>query len=100
TQRVDTAGLSAPRKRLLNMIGPFIVILITLALMIGGSLRILSGLRAYIEAESLWSKAQKGAVLHLIEYGITGDQATYQEFLNAIAIPLHYRAGRKAMEMP
>ena len=46
-------------KRLLVIIWPFIVIVVLLVVLANQSIAILSAGRAFVEGESLWSKAQK-----------------------------------------
>ena len=59
----------------------------TMALLIGFelcallfSLNTLSSLRAYVGGEGLWSKAQKDAVFHLYNYGVSRTEKDYQLF--------------------
>ena len=47
----------------------------------------LSGARAFVGGESLWSKAQKDAVFSLQRYGSTKDEADYQAYKNFLKIP-------------
>jgi PAS domain S-box-containing protein len=57
-----------------------------------------SSIRAYVTGEGFWSKAQKDAVAHLVRYGGSGDEADYQRYLHAIAIPLADHEARLALE--
>lgn len=54
----------------------------------------LSTARAFVNGESLWSKAQKEAVISLYEYARTKDPIHYQKFFNDIDVILGDRAGR------
>ena len=53
-------------KRLLLIIWPFLAILVLLVVLATQSMAILAAGRAYVEGESLWSKAQKQALSHLM----------------------------------
>ena len=76
-------------------------LLATVALLLGlsaFSMDVLSSTRAFVEGESLYSKEQKNALLHLIHYVDSHDESDYQHFLQAIAVPLGDRDGRVALD--
>src|SRR6185312_2548977 len=52
------------------------------------SIHTLSSVRAYVEGEGLWSKAQKDASYHLLRYGIWQDEKDYEKFKDFIKVPL------------
>jgi PAS domain S-box-containing protein len=54
--------------------------------------------RAYVAGESLYSKAQKDAQIHLQDYAETHAEADYGRFMAALAIPLGDRAAREALQ--
>lgn len=54
----------------------------------------LSTARAFVNGESLWSKAQKEAVISLFDYARTKDPNYYEKFFNEIDVILGDRAGR------
>jgi len=56
------------------------------------SIHTLSSVRAYVNGEGLWSKAQKDAIYQLLKYGITHDEADYAKFKTYIVVPLGDRA--------
>jgi diguanylate cyclase (GGDEF)-like protein/PAS domain S-box-containing protein len=62
--------------------------------------RVLSGVRAYIGGEGLWSKAEKDGVFHLSSYAETHDELQYQKFLAALDVPLGDRVARTELERP
>ena len=64
------------------------------------SVNILSATRAYVEGESLRSKAQKDAVFHLDRYVISRDEEDFQSYLKAIAVTLGDRKARLELEKP
>ena len=62
------------------------------------SMDILSSVRAYVDGEGLYSKAQKDAVLHISHYAKSRDERDYQHFLQAISVPLGDRTARLALD--
>lgn len=76
-------------------------LLLACALAIGiGSMEILSGVRAYVGGEGLYSKAQKDAVAHLARYIQSRSEADLAAYRAAIAVPLGDRAARVALSLP
>ncbi len=51
------------------------------------AVRHLSAVRAFVEGEGTWSKAQKNAAFSLQRYGATRQEEDYQAFLNFLTIP-------------
>ncbi|QRY82513.1 EAL domain-containing protein [Pseudomonas sp. PDNC002] len=94
-------GLLPTRRttRLLKLVWPFMVVVLLQALIGGGSLYILSGVRAYVGGESLWSKGQKDAIHYLQLYGQSHDAADYERYRTAIAIPQGDRTFRAALDL-
>ena len=64
------------------------------------SIDVMSAVRAYATGESLYSKGQKDAQIHLIAYAERRDEEDYQRFLSAMAVPIGYRLFRVAMQLP
>ena len=60
----------------------------------------LSGVRAYVGGEGLWSKAQKDAVHWLHRYAQNRDEASYRAYRAAISVPLGDRMAREELEKP
>ncbi|WP_246483617.1 hypothetical protein [Paenacidovorax monticola] len=77
---------------------PFMLVVVLQAALAGGSIYVLSTVRAFVAGESLWTKGQKDAIYHLDRYAASGEPRAYQDFLSALAIPLGDRAGRLALE--
>ncbi|KAF1071264.1 MAG: Cyclic di-GMP phosphodiesterase PdeB [Pseudomonas citronellolis] len=96
---MDEPGHSRSRisSQLLRLVWPFIVVVLLQGLIGSGSLYLLSGVRAYVGGESLWSKGQKDAIHYLQRYAETHEPADYARYLAAIAIPLGDRQLRSAM---
>ena len=64
------------------------------------SIDLMSAIRAYVTGESLYSKGQKDAQLHLIEYAEHHHEEDYQRFLSALALPIGDRIAREALQRP
>jgi PAS domain S-box-containing protein len=64
------------------------------------SIDVMSAVRAYATGESLYSKGQKDAQIHLIAYAESRREEDYQRFLSAMAVPIGYRLFREAMQLP
>ena len=64
------------------------------------SIELLSGVRAYINGESLYSKAQKDAHIHLLAYLDGRRDEDYRAFEGMLAVPLGDRAAREALQLP
>lgn len=86
--------------RWIKVIWPFLAGATLLVGLSAFSMDILSAARAYVEGESLWSKAQKEAVFHLNRYANSHDEADFQYFLQAISVPLGDRKARLELEKP
>ena len=80
------------------IIWPFLAIVALLVILAAESLAIMSAGRAYVEGESLWSKAQKEAVMHLLRYAHTRSEQDYQAFLAALEVPLGDSRARLELE--
>jgi diguanylate cyclase (GGDEF)-like protein/PAS domain S-box-containing protein len=83
---------------LFRLVLPFVAVILFQALLASLSLEILSSVRAYIGAESLWSKNEKNAIYSLLRYSRSGDEQYLYKFRSAIAIPLADHAARIALE--
>src|SRR6185369_1723488 len=73
---------------------------LTIALLTQSAMSLLSGARAYVGGESLWSKAQKDAVHALHRYAESGDEGYYRAYESAISVPLGDRVAREELEKP
>jgi diguanylate cyclase (GGDEF)-like protein/PAS domain S-box-containing protein len=95
-----TARLFPGGRRLLQIIWPFLVIVIILVLLSAESMNILVAARSYSEGESLWSKGQKRAMFHLMRYTETRAPGDYESYRESIAIPLGDQKARLELEKP
>ncbi|WP_354677750.1 EAL domain-containing protein [Cupriavidus plantarum] len=84
--------------RVLRVAWPFVPVVIALALFCVASVDLLSASRAFISAESLWTKGQKAAVLHLLRFAETRQDVDFDAYRMAIALPLGDAEARVALE--
>ncbi|MBI5003850.1 HAMP domain-containing histidine kinase [Candidatus Kaiserbacteria bacterium] len=61
-------------------------------------MKVMSGIRAYVGGEGLWSKAQKAAVNDLTRYSESFDEADYQSFLVLLHVPLGDKQARLELD--
>ena len=59
---------------------------------------ILTGVRAYVAGEGLWSKAEKRAALSLTKYAATHSESDYRDYLAEIAVPLGDKQARLQLQ--
>jgi PAS domain S-box-containing protein len=87
-------------RKLLVIVGVFVAIVICVFSL--GVLRseILTGVRAYVGGEGLWSKAEKRAVLSLTLYAETHAERDYQQYLEEIAVPEGDKQARLQLQLP
>ncbi len=62
------------------------------------SLRTMSGIRAYVGGEGLWSKAQKEALNSLSQYAHSHNESDYDNFLKFLNVPLGDKQARLELE--
>jgi hypothetical protein len=85
-------------KKLVIILWPFLVIVIGLLGLSYVTIENLSGARAYVGGERLWSKAQKQAVYDLLRYSISHSDGDYQNYRQALLVPLGDRQARLELE--
>src|SRR5947209_8997909 len=78
----------------------FVLIVGCLLVLANMQMEILSGVRAYVGGEGLWSKGEKDAVHHLARYAETRDERDYRRYLDAIAVPMGDKQARLELEKP
>ena len=93
---------SSPRPRLGTLVFVSVGLATTLAiaLLTQAGLSMLSGVRAYVGGEGLWSKSQKDAVHWLHRYAETRDERAWRQYLAAVAVPLGDRMAREELQKP
>jgi signal transduction histidine kinase/ActR/RegA family two-component response regulator len=79
---------------------PMLVAVAALIGLASESMFALSGVRAYVGGEGLWSKAQKDAIYYLGRYARYADPLDYKKYEAAIAVPLGDRKAREALDRP
>jgi PAS domain S-box-containing protein len=91
--------LSSAASRARRPIVAVFVVIVTIQLALAAvSLDVLSAVRAYVAGESLYSKGQKDAHIHLLGYLADGHEADHEGFLRALAVPRGDRSAREALE--
>ncbi|HEX7953366.1 MAG TPA: diguanylate cyclase, partial [Burkholderiales bacterium] len=86
--------------RLLQIIWPFLVIVVVLLMLSAESMNILVAARSYSEGESLWSKGQKRAMFSLLRYTETRNPEDYYRYREMIAVPMGDQKARLELEKP
>ncbi|WP_235981430.1 EAL domain-containing protein [Aquipseudomonas ullengensis] len=95
----ETSARSARMtSQLLRLVWPFALVILLQVLMAGGSLYVLSAVRAYVGGESLWSKGLKDAILYLDLYARTGNPEYLDNYQQALAVPLGDHAFRVILD--
>ena len=92
--------MSAFAWRWMKVIWPFLAGAVLMFALSAFSVHILSAARAYVEGESLWSKAQKEAVFHLSRYAYSDNEADFQYYRQAITVNLGDRKARLELNRP
>ena len=87
-------------RRLLQIVWPFLAVVVLLVALSAVSTSIMSAVRAYVSAESLWSKAQKEAVVALNRYAQTHAEGDFERYQTAIAVTLGDRRAREELDRP
>lgn len=77
---------------------PLVLIMTLMLLLSMASVSVLSYLRAYVNGEGLWSKAERQAIAYLHLYAMTGDDADYQRFRGQLRIPLGDHVARLQLQ--
>ena len=84
--------------RLAHLLVPVIGVVVMLVLLAAFSFNVLSSLRAFVNAESMWSKAQKNAVAELRVYLASANEQAYQNFLDQLVVPQGDLTARLALD--
>lgn len=93
------AGGSLPaNEHVLRVVWPFVPVVLALTLFCIASVDVLSAARGFVAGESLWTKGQKAAVFHLLRYAESRDEADYDAYLAAIAVPQGDHLARLELE--
>jgi len=77
---------------------PLLLTMTLMLLMSVASIATLSSLRAYVNGEGRWSKAEGQAIADLRRYSLSGDEAVYQRFRSQLDVPLGDRSARLQLQ--
>lgn len=87
-------------RSLVAVLSAFTVTVTLLFLSSWASIKVLSGVRAYVGGEGLYSKAQKNAVYDLALYAASGNEQWYQAFDKSLKVPEGDRDARLELQRP
>ncbi len=96
----NPAALPGSAHKLRIVVALFVVIFLCFLILDNFRIQTMASIRAYVEGEGLWSKAQKEAVIALHRYARSRDEKDFQDYLSAIAVPLGDHAARLELEKP
>lgn len=91
-------GAPGADRRLLSVIWPLLLIIFIMLMLSLASLSAISSLRAYVNAEGLWSKAERQSIAELHRYGGSHSPVDYERFERELAVPLGDKQARLALE--
>jgi PAS domain S-box-containing protein len=100
-----TATLGQLRSRFVHrrawpVVTVFVCIILIQVLVTVLSINLLSAVRSYVTGESLYSKGQKDAQVHLLDYAAARREEDYHKFEAALAAPLGDRLAREELQKP
>src|SRR5580704_13886369 len=87
-------------RQLMQLSGCLVLTVASLVFLSALSMQLLSSVRAYVNGEALWSKAQKDAVIYLERYQRSRAEADFQQYLEAIHVPQGDHAARIELNKP
>jgi diguanylate cyclase (GGDEF)-like protein len=91
----DPTGIS---RLAIRFVAPVLISLMVMLVAAVLSIELLSTMRAWVGGEGLYSKGQKNATYYLSQYTLSRDEADFQLYQSAIAVPLGYWKGRVALQ--
>jgi diguanylate cyclase (GGDEF)-like protein/PAS domain S-box-containing protein len=84
--------------KLASVAWPLLLTMTLMLLLSVASLATLSSLRAYVNGEGRWSKAEGQAIADLRRYTVTGEEDDYRRFRSQLAVPLGDRLARLQLQ--
>lgn len=87
-------------KEFLLLVALFALLLGALVALTFAGVGMVSAMRAYVNGEALYSKAQKDAVYYLSQYASTRQSEYFEKYEASIAIPLSIREARAELDTP
>jgi len=100
TSRLRAVSASSSRRAITFLVVVFLVVIAAIVGLGSIGLDVLTNVRAFVGGEGLWSKAEKDAVSALALYLASGEDASFREFENRLAVPLGDRLAREALDRP
>lgn len=88
------------KKKLYLIIGLLIGNVVLLISFATFAFNTLSSIRAAVAAEDIWAKSQKTAVYGLGKYALSQDEGAYQDYLEALKIPVAYARANQELRKP
>jgi diguanylate cyclase (GGDEF)-like protein/PAS domain S-box-containing protein len=84
--------------KLASIAWPLLLTMTLMLLLSVASISTLSALRAYVNGEGRWSKAEGQAIADLRRYSVTDDEGDYRRFLSQLAVPFGDRMARLELQ--
>src|SRR3954447_4626292 len=91
--------ISRAHGKLASMAWPLLLTMTLMLLLSVASMSTLSSLRAYVNGEGRWSKAEGQAIADLRRYCVTGDERDYERFRGQLAVPFGDRMARLQLQI-
>lgn len=91
---------SALRRRFIPLASALVVVIAAILMLTWVALRIQVSLAGFLNGESVWSKAQKQAVIDLLLYARSGDPQEYAAFVQNYGLLQSDRRGRNEVQQP
>jgi diguanylate cyclase (GGDEF)-like protein/PAS domain S-box-containing protein len=88
------------RHKLLAVTWPLIAIAALMLSLCVASLSALSSIRAFVNGEGMWSKAERQAIAELHRFAASGSPDDYLRFRGELVVPLGDRAARLELQSP
>src|SRR5699024_1241658 len=85
-------------RRLLPLAYMLIAMVAFILLLTWATLQVQTALAGFLNGESLWAKAQKQAVISLLNYAAVGDPSDYSDFQRNMVVLESYRAARTKVQ--
>jgi PAS domain S-box-containing protein len=102
SSRDDSSYLSRLRNKATRRSWPVLTVFICIVclqlLVTVMSIDLMSAVRAYVTGESLYSKAQKDAQFHLMNYAESRHEEDFELFMRSLEVPLGDRLAREEMQ--
>lgn len=93
-----TPAVAATDRKLVSVTWPLLLIMSLMLLLSLASISLLTSLRAYVNGEGHWSKAERQAIAELRNYSASGRESDYRLFAEELSVPLGDRAARLTLQ--